>query len=458
REGETKASDVAEAALARLNQVEDQVNAFVTVTDDLAREMAEDVDGALAGVPIALKDLRAMKKGTRHTFGVKPLEGFVAPRTAAFVERLEDEGAVFVGKSNVPEFGHKGVTNNELVGSTASPFDVEANAGGSSGGSAAAVAAGVVPLATGSDAGGSIRIPASLSGVYGLKTSYGLVPDDVRPNAFGRETHHVALGPIARSVEDAALMLDVTAGPHPRDPASLPDRDVRYRDAVDEDVDGWRVAYSRDLDLLPVEPGVEQEVEEAAYALEDAGAEVEEVEVDHGLSIDEFVEPMWTTFTSGLRAVVESVRREYGVDLRDYRDEVSDSLWTMVDDAEGTTAVDYALTGVARTRVFDAVQDVFDDHDVLVTPALGVSRVPREEDGVSVVDGEEVNEFGGWSFTPPFNWTGHPAASAPAGLDDGNPVGLQVVGPMHGDYEVLAASAALERVRPWDHIYDEVEV
>lgn len=463
-EGELTASEAVDVALRRIDEVDEDINAYVTVTDETARDEAEerdgeDSDGPLAGVPVALKDLRAMKKGTRHTLGCKPFENFVAPRTAAYVDRLEDAGAVVVGKTNVPELGHKGVTNNQLVGSTATPFDTSRTSGGSSGGSAAAVAAGTVPLATGSDAGGSIRIPASACGVYGLKPSFGRVPEDGRPNAFGRETHHTVVGPITRTVEDAAVALDVMSGPHPRDPVALPSEDRDYADAVDEDVDGASVAYSPDLGMLPVEDEIASTVRDAVGAFEDAGAEVEEVDMNHGVEKEDIEEDAWTTFSVDLHGAVETLAHEYGIDLRDYEEDVSDSLIEVLEAGADRTTTDYALTGITRTKVFDAVQDIFADYDYLVTPTLAVEPFGRELDGVEEVAGEEVQKYGGWTFTPPFNWTDHPAASVPAGLTDaGLPVGMQIVGPRHGDYEVLAASAAFERVRPWEGIYEEIDV
>jgi len=468
RGGDVEAEELAESCLGRVEEVEDAgVNAYITVTDELARERVEEVgnEGELAGVPIALKDLRALREGTRHTFGAKPFENFVAPRTAEFVRRLEEEGAVVVGKTNTPEFGHKGVTNNRLVGSTATPFDTSLNSGGSSGGSAAAVASGTVPLATGSDAGGSLRIPTSMCGVVGLKPSFGRIPDDTRPNAYGRETHHTVVGPMARTVEDIALALDVTAGYHPRDPVALPDDGTRYRDATENGgafdvLDGASVAYSPDLGMIPVEDDVADVVREAVDDFEEAGAEVEEVEMgdEYGFDREDVQEAAWTTFTTGLTGAAELIRDRFGVELLDYEDGLSPSLVEMLEDGGEKTTEEFALTGVVRTEVYDAVQDVFEEHDYLITPTLGVTPFDREADGVEEVAGESVNLYGGWSLTGPFNWTDHPAASVPAGLLDGLPVGMQVVGPRYGDYDVLAACAAFEEVRPWEGIYDKIKV
>lgn len=456
RAGEVSPEDAAGAHLDRIDELDDEINAFVTVTEDVAREAAGRVasrlddgedPGPLAGVPVALKDLRDMKEGVRHTFGSALFADLPAPRTTVVVERLEAAGAVPLGKTNVPEFGHKGATDNELVGATASPVAPERNAGGSSGGSAAAVAAGMAAVATGSDAGGSIRIPASACGVFGLKPSYGLVPVDSRPNAFGTKTHHVAQGPLARTVADAALLVEVLAGPHPRDPASVPDPGIDYRGAVNRPVDDLSVAYSPDLEVFPVSDAVADAVADAVDALAAAGAGVEPVTVDHGLSMDELADAIETTFGAAVAGTAETLRAAFGVDLRDHPEEVSDSLLDLIALGDGTDVRDVAATGVPRTQFLDAVEEVLADHDVLVTPTLSVPPLDRHTDRATEWE---------LALTWPFNWTGHPAASVPAGTtDDDLPVGMQVVGRRYEDDAVLAASAAVERERPWHDRYPD---
>ncbi len=456
RDGEVTPTDAVETYLDRIDERDDAVNAYVTVTDERAREAAREAEraledgedpGPLCGVPVALKDLSDLKEGVRHTFGSKLVAdlGYRAERTSAAVQRLEDAGAVVLGKTNTPEFGHKGVTQNEVIGATATPVDTDYNAGGSSGGAAAAVAAGMAAVATGSDAGGSIRIPAAACGVFGHKPSFGLVPLDARPNAFGRATLHTTVGPLARTVADAALVLEVIAGQHPRDPSSVP-VDVDFRGAVERPVEDLEIAYSPDLEVFPVEDGVEAVVADATEAFVEAGATVERVTVDHGLSMDELREAIATTFGAQFVGVAEVLRREFGVDLRDFEGVVSDSLLELLATGDEQSVADVAATGIVRTRVFDAVQDVFEEYDLLVTPTVGTAAMDLHTDR-----GLE------WelALTWPFNWTGHPAASVPAGLtDDGLPAGLQIVGPRYDDETVLAASAAVERERPWaDLIY-----
>jgi aspartyl-tRNA(Asn)/glutamyl-tRNA(Gln) amidotransferase subunit A len=473
RTGELSPTDAVEGYLAAIESRDDGINAYVTVTETLARETAaererEDPTGPLHGVPVALKDLRDMKEGVPHSFGFAPAGrlGYTAERTTVPVERLEDAGAIILGKTNTPAFGHKGVTQNEYVGATASPIDPEANAGGSSGGAAAAVAGGMAAVATGSDAGGSIRIPAAACNVFGHKPSFGLVPVDGRPDAFGRRLQHSVHGPLARTVRDAAAVLDVTAGYHPRDPTSVP-VDIDFLGAVERPVDGLRVGYSPDLEVFPVSPAVVDTVEEALDALEAAGATVEPVTVDHGLSMERLADDIETTMSATLAGAVEVVRQDLTGDLEGYRRLAADAGWEVATDLLGLvrdrqglvsetlldlletgtrqTAQDVAATGLARTRVFDAVQDVLAEYDLLATPTTAVSKLPLHTD-----QGLEWKA----ALTWPFNWTGHPAAAVPAGeTDDGGLASLQLVGRQYEDDTVLAASAALERERPWDHRY-----
>jgi aspartyl-tRNA(Asn)/glutamyl-tRNA(Gln) amidotransferase subunit A len=447
RTGVVTPTEAVDAYLDRIEAENDALNAYITVIEDVAREAAREAEatldtgdtdeiGPLHGVPIALKDLRAMKEGVRHTFGSRLFAEFEAPRTSVMIDRLEAAGAIVLGKTNIPELGHKGLTQNELVGATASPVDRSLNAGGSSGGSAAAVGAGLAALATGSDAGGSIRIPAACCGVFGMKPSFGLVPIDSRPNAFGAKRHHTALGPLSRTVADAALMLDVVAGPHPSDPGSVP-VDIDFQAAVDRGIDGLAIAYSPDLDLFPVDPAVQAVVEDALGGFTAAGTTVKEIAVDHDCSMDELTEAVGATFNTAMLGAVEVIRESTGVDLTAHPDEVSESLLKMVEAGREYETQAVELSGIVRTQLFDAVQSVLSDYDLLVTPTLAKRGFGLNDD-LGHMEWEAV-------MTWPFNVTGHPAASVPVGhTDDGHPVGLQIVGPRYADDTVLAASAALE--------------
>ena len=437
--------EVVEAFLGRIEDRNGGLGAYVTVIGDEAREaarkaeravMAGDLLGPLHGVPVAIKDLFDYKRGIRNTFGSKPLAGYVPSQDATYVERLEGAGAVILGKTNTPEFGHKGATDNLLFGPTSTPF------------------------AQGTDAGGSIRIPASFCGVYGFKASFGRVPSATRPDAFLSHTPFSHSGPLSRTVEDAALMLGAMAGPHPRDPFCLPDEGADYVAATRRSVEGMRVAYSPNFGVFPVEERVLSVVDEAVRAIEEAGARVEEASVGFARDQRELCE-LWLREVGVRSAEIVSNLKDAGVAdlLGEHRGDLTPEFAALLERGHAMGAVEYRKDEVVRTEVFDAIQDLFDGYDLLVTPTLAVPPFDNADDGntlgPSEVNGEEVDPLLGWCLTYPINFTGHPAASVPAGFtEDGLPVGIQVVGRRFDDGAVLAASAAFERVRPWHDSYD----
>ncbi|MFV2070572.1 MAG: amidase [Pirellulales bacterium] len=457
--------------LERIAERNHETNAYVLVLAEDARRRARAAEralmsggelGPLHGVPVAIKDLFDFKAGVRNTFGSKPLADFVPKETCAYVERLEQAGAIVLGKTNTPEFGHKATTDNLLFGPTSTPFDLARNAGGSSGGSAAAVAAGLAPLAQGSDAGGSIRVPASFCGLYGFKASFGRVAAPVRPNAFLLHTPFVHAGPLARSVDDAALMLAVMAGPHPRDPFSLP------RDRADDvpaprgGVAGMKIAYSPNFDLFPVQREVATVVDDAVAALAAAGATVDQVQLGLERSQEE-LSALWLRQVGVLYAEVAESFKLAGIDLAGaHGPDLAPEFARMIELGRSQSALQYKLDDWIRTEVFDALQDVFDRYDLLVTPTVAVPSVQNAAGGNTLgpgeVDGEAVDRCIGWCLTYPINFTGNPAASVPAGLTAGGmPVGMQLVGRRHADASVLAASAAFEQIRPWHDTYLDLE-
>ena len=465
RRGDRSPVDVVDAYLKRIGERNAAVNAYITVLEDEAREAAREAEraieagedvGPLHGVPVALKDLTAFKAGVRHTFGCRAFADNVAEHTAAFVERLEDAGAIVLGKTNTPEFGYRPTTDNLLAGPTSTPFDLEMNAGGSSGGSAAAVADGMTAVAQGGDAGGSVRIPAALCGVYGLKPTFGRVPQPARPNAYRNHTPFIDKGPITRTVADAAVMLDVMAGPHPRDPFSAPDDGTDFVAATDRPVDGLDVAFSPRLGGFPVSDVVADVVSDAVTVFDALDADVDRIELDYGRPYEAVREDAHDPIMGSLRAMVD----RHLADVEDVeflgkdRDDVPESFRSAIEAGRGLTAGDFERMNRARTTIFDAVQDVFDEYDLLVSPTLAVASVPNGEIGPRTIDGRDVDPFADWTLTWPCNLTGHPAASIPAGFtDDGYPVGLQIVGRRFAEDTVLSASAAFERRRPWHDAY-----
>ncbi len=465
--GDLAATQAVEASLDRIEAVGKRTNAVVTVCGQEAREAAERADravedghqlGPLHGVPVAVKDLHDLKAGVPNTFGSVPFAGWVPERSGPVVERLEAAGAIIVGKTNTPEFGHKGTTDNALFGPTSTPFDLERNAGGSSGGAAAAVADALVPLATGSDRGGSIRIPAAFCSVVGLKPSFGRVPSATGHDHFGHHTPMDHKGPLARSVRDAAILLEVMAGPHPSDPFTLPAQELDLVGAADRGIEGRTVAYSPDLAGFPVEPGVAKVVEAAAYDLEDAGAVVRQAEVDLGHDHQAIMDALTVCSTTASAAMAEALGGHSFDLLEDHGDELSWTFKAIIEKGQAASGVDLRRTGLLRTDLDAALQALFRDVDLLVTPTVGIPPFPNAPDGDTLgpdqVMGQAVDPTLGWALTFPFNLTGHPAASVPAGFtDDGLPVGLQIIGPRLADEAVVACAGALERVRPWAEAY-----
>ncbi|ELY37765.1 amidase [Natronorubrum tibetense] len=462
--GEISPLEAVDAYLQRIEQRNDELRAYSTVIGDKARAKARaaertiergDETGPLHGVPIAIKDLFAYKAGVRHTFGSTVFEDFVPDRTAPVVERLEDAGAIVLGKTNTPEFGNRPTTDNELVGTTRTPFDTERTAGGSSGGSAAAVADGLAAAAQGSDAGGSVRIPAACCGVYGFKPTFGRVPNGNPTNAFAEHTPFVQHGPLTRTVEDAAVLLDVMTGPHPDDPFTHPEADSSYVAAVDRSIDDLEVAYSPTLGLFTIDSRVLETVEDAVDDLATAGATVDEIPIDFDRDPDEIRDAWKTLFQVMVADIARQLYMSHGIDLvADHESEIDSLFVEIVKAGRAHSVMEYKRADSVRTDVYAAISDVFDAHDLLVTPTIAVPPFDADELGPSEVDGTDIDPFIDWILSWIFNMTDHPAASVPAGfVDDSLPIGMQLVGDRFADADVLAASGAFERQRPWHDAY-----
>ena len=414
--------------------------------------------GPLHGLPTAIKDLFDFKPGWKSTFGGLPvLADNVIDAYCVFAERVEKAGAIIVGKTNSPVMGFRGACDNYLFGPTRNPFDTSKNSGGSSGGSAAAVADGLLPFAEGTDGGGSIRIPAAWCGIFGFKPSWGRVPTVMRPDAFAGTNPFVAEGPLTRNVADAALVLQTLSGYDSRDPYSLPDTPDLLA-ALDGGVRGKRIAYSPDFGVYAVDPRVAEVVADAVRAFEDAGAIVEDVDIDIPFSQRELSD-LWARLISPLNVGTIEGFKAAGLDLfKDHRDSFPPEYLEWIEAAYDYTIHDVARDQQMRTVVSDAVQGVVDAYDFLVTPTLSAVQVDNATDGNTVgpreVAGREVDPLIGWCMTFFTNFSGHPSASVPAGMIDGRlPVGMQIIGGRYDDAGVLTASRAFEQVRPWDATY-----
>jgi amidase len=469
RRRELSPVEVMEAAIARIEAGNERLNAFVHLDLEQARERAARAEAAVAsgaelgplhGVPTAMKDLFDFKPGWPSTFGgVRALRDFVPDFYCAWAERMERAGAIIVGKTNAPVMGFRGTCDNPLFGPSRNPFDPSRNSGGSSGGSAAAVAAGLVPVAEGTDGGGSIRIPAAWCGIYGYKQAFGRVPYVARPNAFTGFHPFLFEGTLARTVEDAALVTEALAGYDPRDPFALDERPA-LTSALGASIRGWRIAYSPDFDVFPVAPEVAAVVEDAVRAFEEAGARVERVRL--GIERDQReLSDVWCRLIVPINiATFENFKRG-GLDLlADHRDDFPPEYLRWIDEGYQWRTPELMRDEEARSEIYDAIQGALADHELLVTPTLACLPVPNADDGntkgPSEVNGVAVDPLIGWCLTYPVNFSGHPAASVPAGMADGLPVGMQLIGRRYADADVLAASAAFERLRPWRDRYAAV--
>jgi Asp-tRNA(Asn)/Glu-tRNA(Gln) amidotransferase A subunit family amidase len=383
----------------------------------------------LAGVPIAIKD-HVWMRGASATNGSLALRDFVPDEDCACVSRLRDAGAVIIGKTNNPEFCYRGITDNAVYGLTRNPWDLGRTPGGSSGGSGAAVAAGMVPFALGTDGGGSIRIPSSFCGVAGLKPTFGLVPK--LPGFRGWPSLSVD-GPIARTVRDLALTLTVMAGAAAADDLSWP---VPLRDAAD--VTTLRVAFSEDLGLqAPVEPAVRAAFRDAIAAL------------DSWDLVEAHPPPMPPTRLWNAIALPEGFASE-GALLAEHEAEMTEGTAEVIRAGERVTAAEYLDAQHERSLYTRAWGEFFAEHDLLLTPTMQLTAFPVGMLSPEAIDDEPIDPFfDDWcTFCLPANLTGQPAASVPIGTGD-LPIGLQIIGRRWEDATVLAAAAAVERALPW---------
>ncbi|MSQ12172.1 MAG: amidase [Dehalococcoidia bacterium] len=432
--------------LERIGRLNPRLNAYQTVDERVALAAARaaeravlrgEVLGPLHGVPLSVKDLFATR-GLTTTRGSLLYRDSVPSRDALPVQRLRKAGMVILGKTSTSEFGFSATTENGLIGATLNPWDRRATAGGSSGGAAAAVAGGLGPLALGSDGGGSIRIPSSFCGVFGLKPTKGRVARSNGP-ASAVWSPWIQPGPITRTVEDAALLLQAMAGPDPGDPYSLRQPPPNFRAGLDAGAKGLRIAWSPDLGYAAVDPEVAAAVRRAAKAFARMGAEVEPAELDLG---DPFP-PFWTVFTANAYAALGHL-------LEQQREMLGELTIVSLEAGMLVTGAEFSRALADQEVMAARVTGLFERCDIFLTPATAVPAFPVGK-RPTVIAGRKVDPL--WSFTPfafPFSVTGHPAASVPCGFTrDGLPIGLQVVGRLGDEVTLLRACAAYEAEHPW---------
>jgi aspartyl-tRNA(Asn)/glutamyl-tRNA(Gln) amidotransferase subunit A len=441
--------EVTETALARIDRLNPKLNAFLYVDHEGARAAARAATEAwakpgpkplLLGVPVSVKDL-VPTRSMPTTFGSLAYNDFRAERDAPVVDRLRAAGAVLLGKTNTPEFGLLGVTRNRLGEEGRNPWSLEHTCGGSSGGAAAAVAAGLGPLAVATDGAGSVRIPASFCGVYGIKPNFGRIPTHGLTGA----PHASTIGPISRTVEDAALFLQATAGPDDRDPLCLesPPPDF-FASLGRRPLDGLRVAFSLDLGFAAIDPEVAVAVAQGADLLRDLGCEV----VEGSPPVDNSPE-----------AFPMSPADEYAFDtalLDEHEEELTPYAVRTFRAGKEMPAWKYSQALRKRERYIREMKRWFQDYDLFLTAATAHPACPVGGE-VTRIAGREVNP--GWPiwFTSLFNRSGNPAASVPMGFhSSGLPMAVQLAGRLEDEPLVLAASAALEAARPWREAWPAV--
>lgn len=435
--------------LERIADLNPRLNAYVTLAEDEARAQAREAEqalvrgaelGPLHGVPAAIKDL-ALTRGIRTTSGSKVHENRVPEMDNRAVKRLRESGAIILGKTNTPEFGWLSITDNELFGHTSNPWALSHTSGGSSGGAAAAAAAGLAPVSLGSDGGGSIRHPASMCGIFGIKPSFGLVPR-LDPYDGWRTLSHQ--GPLARTVAGAAAALDVMAGYDREDFSSVPLPAQNFLANLDRaEPRKWKVAFSPDMGFAEVDPRVRDAFEAAIRRLEALGFQLEEACPDLRPARELFKGVMFPELVGD---DIDLIRPDGTSDLNP---DLTQFIWKRRD----IPARDYLAATRGRRELYFEVERFFETFDLLLTPTLALPPFEHPasmSDYPHTVNGKEVGATGWHPFTPPFNLTHHPAASIPCGFTpEGLPVGLQMVGPRYEDLRVLQAAAAYEAAEPW---------
>ena len=446
RRGQVSSVEVTQHFYDRIERLDARLNSYLALCQEQALADARAADDAVArgwtlgplhGIPISIKDLE-MSKGIPTTLGSALFRDRTPEIDSIVVERVKAAGAIVLGKTNTPEFGQSGTTENKVSEPCRNPWNTDRTPGGSSGGAGAALAAGLCTIATGSDGGGSIRIPASFSGVFGIKPTQHRVP---RYGGYGRPAanHFSQSGPMSRTVADTALLLQVLAGPDSRDPNSIREAPPDFSAGLGRGIEGMRIAWSPDFGYAGVDPEVVEITARAARVFEELGAIVE----DAPLQLEDPFEAFFDVFAT-------AAYTSYGHMLEEHRDDFSPPGLHSI---EHGSRIDGARLSRAIHRVDvlgRQMEDFFDSYDLLLSPTMAT---PAFEIGKrpAIIRGKEVDpNWGFLPFTYPINMTGQTASSVPCGFStDGMPIGLHIVGPRRAEARVLQASAAFEAARPW---------
>jgi Asp-tRNA(Asn)/Glu-tRNA(Gln) amidotransferase A subunit family amidase len=442
RTREVSSVEVIEASLRRVAEINPQLNAFTAVYEEEALQGARAADaavradgalGPLHGVPVALKEMTPIK-GKLTTCGSRALATYVADRDSWIVTSLRKSGAILIGKTTTPEFAHSSFTRSPLFGVTLNPWDPARTSGGSSGGSAVAVATGAVALAEGTDMGGSVRIPAALCGVVGFKPSLGRIPFDILPSSFDNISH---FGPLARSCRDAALFVAATQGPDDCDIQSLPTA-FGYDGSLGVDPGSIRLALSLDLGFYALDPEVERNTLAAVERLKEAGATVEAVDLKWSARILHVWMDYWRVFMAAY--FQEAYDRDAAL--------LDPAVRRLIEQGRNLSAVGYKRLEIERTGFWDSLRGIHREFDALICPTTAVPAPPATLSDCDFGWTDESGRHHGLDMTVPFNLVGQcPALSVPSGLTPGGlPTGLQIIGRRFRDLETLALGALVESV------------
>ena len=446
RDKKVSSLEATENFFQRIDQLDSQLHSYLTLCQDQALADARAADaavqqgaelGPLHGVPISIKDLETTK-GVVTTMGSAIFKDRMPDMDSVVVERVKAAGAIILGKTNTPEFGQSGTTENKLGEPCRNPWNTERTPGGSSGGAAAALAAGLCTLSMGTDGGGSVRIPASFTGLFGIKPTQGRVP---RFGGYGRPSanHFSQSGPITRTVADSALLLQVIAGPDTRDITSIREPAPDFSANLGAGVNGMRLAWSSDLGYAAVDAEVVDITKQAAMKFIGLGANMD----DAKLKLEDPFETFWNVFST-------AAYTSYGHLLEEHRDDLSDIGLMSIEHGQQTTGADMSRAIYEVDRLGRRMEEFFDNFDLLLTPTMAVPAFPIDQ-RPGVIGGKTVDPFWGFlPFTYPINISGQTAASIPCGYSsEGMPIGLHIIGPKGTEAKVLQACAAFEATNPW---------
>lgn len=438
--------ELCDAIFRRVEEINPKLNAYLTLAQEEACKAARDAEravsagddlGPLHGIPISIKDL-VSTKGIKTTMGSLVYKDFIPEADSTMVRRLKEAGAIIIGKTNTPELGLADQTENKLGDACCNPWNTGRTSGGSSGGAAASVAAGISPLAQGSDGGGSVRIPASFCGLFGLKANYGRVPKEVAPWGV---SHVSCMGPLTRNVRDAALMMNVMSGPDGIDFTSIRTAPPDFFKALDGRLKKLRIAWSYDLGYgmygVKVDAEVKSAFQDAVKVFEEMGNEVEEAAPKAGEPFD-----LWDVLITSRYYI------PYGFLLEEHAEEIMDYTRLALECGRSLSGLEVARAWAQVERLRGVMLDFFQKYDLLLTPTTAVPAFPVGQKNRGLGRG-----YVDWAFCPftcVFNLSGNPAASVPCGFTtNGLPIGLQIVGRLEDEVTVLLASAAFEEARPW---------